>query len=111
MNGVLERVSLWRHGLKFFTRTNVRHEWTLASYHSPLSITWSWALWLSLGNAPFGWRGWAPVWWYGRSCGIRVPYLFHLRFSTQRQMLTADCAARWKRERSHASTTSLPRHP
>lgn len=32
------------NGLKFFSRTNDRRWWNIASYHDPLSITWSWIL-------------------------------------------------------------------
>jgi len=33
-----------KNGIKFFTRTNDRHWWNIASYHDPKSITWSWLL-------------------------------------------------------------------
>lgn len=42
-------------GLSFFTKTNVKRCWCLASRHYPHSIVWSWALYFE----PAGkWRVW-----------------------------------------------------
>lgn len=102
---VREKFALWRHGLEFFTRTNVRFAWVIASYHSPLSITWSWGVGLKLGPGGIGWRRLVPFVHHYRTWILRVPYICNLILTTQRQMLDADYATRWRMARAAAKAS------
>jgi hypothetical protein len=49
-------------GLKFFSRTNSRGTWNLASYHSPHSLTWRWIVSIDLPRRGEG--RWRPGWYW-----------------------------------------------
>jgi hypothetical protein len=38
------------HGYSFFGKTNMKRQWSIASYHPPHSITWGWFLHFKLGS-------------------------------------------------------------
>lgn len=65
-------------GLAFFRRTNSARCWTIAAFHSPHSLTWSWILSFSCDGFSER-RFWPLIMPYrtnqGLQCVIRIPYV------------------------------------
>lgn len=81
-------------GLRLFSRTSDSRAWSLASYHSPHSLTWSWSLSFLLFRGDekrWGWPlGWLCRYNTGWQLGIRVPFAGILYLSRQHAMWFRD---------------------
>lgn len=78
----LKRIPGWRSPYKFFSKTNVRHQWAIVSYHHRAQLCWEWSLHFSVGKPARGkwWR------WFGSGYGqtfVSIPHLFEFRFHRQ----------------------------
>ena len=76
-------------GLRFFQRTSNPHTFLLASYHDPLSLTWSWGL--SFHRFTADERRWRPLFMTGHPHGqqrwaLRLPPFGILSWLTQKKM-------------------------
>jgi hypothetical protein len=77
------------YGLRFFRCANAPRTWVLASFHSPRSLTWSWALSLSLFRSecaflwPIAWLRPTAVGW---QWGVRIPFVLLLSWQRQSQI-------------------------
>lgn len=80
------------NGFAIWTRTNVPRNWNVASYHNPLSLTWSWLLSFSLfaRNDPrrlFVFHRWHSHWTLG------LFWIFTIRWASQEPMYYRDLGA------------------
>jgi hypothetical protein len=72
-------------GFQWFSRTNVRGNWTIVSYHHPAQLCWEWSLSFAIGKATCA-RSWNPLKWFYHYAGqtaIGIPMLAELRFHRQ----------------------------
>lgn len=81
-------------GLRLFSRTSDRHCWSLASWHSPHSMTWRWSLSFHRFKSD-EWRV-RPLWWGyianmgGLQWGFRIPWIGMVTFHKQHPMWYRD---------------------
>ena len=75
-------------GLSIMHRTNVRGHWTLAAFHHPESITWSWALAWSFFRADEArvWPLFARFRLGQQKWMIRLPFVGYLSWASQEVM-------------------------
>ena len=90
----LKRLKGWPTPLRWFTRTNVKHNWIIVSYHHRSQLCWEWGITLCVGKAARQ-SAWNPWHWFGRgwhSIFFGVPWLFRITFSWQSYgwMLSSD---------------------
>lgn len=104
-------------GLKFFTRSNERSRWLLASAHSPHSLTWSWFIDFTIAGKPRDGRprGWRPMfrshrinngllqWW------LYVPFIGTLGWHQQQPMWFRDMF--WRKCEEVERLEHEARHP
>lgn len=76
----------WPSPYRFFRRTNVRHNWTIVSYHHRAQLCWEWCLSARIGKATCG-RSANPRNWlrhYGGQFALGIPFVFEVHLSTQK---------------------------
>lgn len=99
-------------GLSLFGRTNASRSWVLASYHSPHSLTWRWAVWFSVRlHRPA--KLW-PCWWacrnnYGLQWSVWIPGVCSLSWSQQRPIWYRDLYRRMRDEQDRLSGQMVDR--
>lgn len=86
-------------GLTIFSRESGQRSWTIASWHSPHSLTWRWGVSFRMFVAD-EWRV-RPLWWSyrdnnGLQWGARIPWLGIIDWHQQHPMWFRDL---WQRLR------------
>lgn len=81
-------------GLEFFRKTNCKHLYSLASFHSPHSLTWSWILSIDLRRHNQG-NSWRPVFHAHRNNNglqwmLRIPFVCLFQWHRQQPMWYRD---------------------
>lgn len=102
-------------GLKFFSRTNVKGSWNVASFHSPHSLIWSWILAFSRFRGDEA-RVWPLFYGYrdnhGLQWGFRIPWIGLVLWHRQRPMPYRELYRQIRNEKDlERYRASLPQRP
>lgn len=108
-NQVWNRKESEMQGLKFFTKTSNKNSWSIASFHSPHSLTWRWLLHFSIFTRD-GRRAWPLFSSYNTNNAIRlyvtIPLIGVFNFQTQQPMWYRDLYTRLRDEQDQRDGTA-----